>query len=523
MSMIEESVPHSAPSKPLPTPRRTSEENTMLNPNSVASPATLSTTTGAAHVRFPHFSLRISERRLVLLVVDVALINLALLLAVVLFTDFAPSIDNILAVSKWFIVLTAVWYCVALFFNCYDLARSASVLISVRSIVLAAGITIVIYTFIPYLTPPLTSRGLIFYFALMMIASLAIWRVIYARVFVQPWFQQRALVVGAGNAGQTLANAIQTAGAKNANPYQGTGYQLVGFIDDNPLLRGHEIEGITVLGDQESLVQIAKQQHIDEIILAITHRHNIADELFDALLRCREMGLRVVTMAIVFERLTGRVPIDHVGRDLEMVVPTHDNAGERAYLLIKRGIDILAALAGLMVMGLVAPAVWLINQRTSPGPLMYRQRRVGQGGRIFEIYKFRSMRPDAEKGTGAVWARKNDDRITPAGRFLRKTRLDELPQCLNILKGDMSLIGPRPERPEFVNALSLILPFYRARHAVKPGLTGWAQVRYGYGSTKEDAHTKLEYDLYYVKHASLLLDIMIILQTAPVMLLAKGT
>ena len=139
------------------------------------------------------------------------------------------------------------------------------------------------------------------------------------------------------------------------------------------------------------------------------------------------------------------------------------------------------------------------------------------------MYKFRSMRPDAEQRTGAVWARQNDDRITPAGRILRKTRLDELPQFINILKGNMSLIGPRPERPEFVSALSLMLPFYRARHAVKPGITGWAQIRYGYGSSNQDAHAKLEYDLYYVKHASPLLDTVIMLQTIPVMLLAKGT
>ena len=146
-----------------------------------------------------------------------------------------------------------------------------------------------------------------------------------------------------------------------------------------------------------------------------------------------------------------------------------------------------------------------------------------EGGKVFEVYKFRSMRPDAERGTGAVWARQGDNRITQSGRILRKTRLDELPQFINVLMGDMSLIGPRPERPEFVNALSLMIPYYRARHAVKPGITGWAQVKFGYGSTHEDSRIKLEHDLYYVKHASPLLDIMIALQTPLIMLLAKGT
>ena len=262
---------------------------------------------------------------------------------------------------------------------------------------------------------------------------------------------------------------------------------------------------------------------MERLILAITNSQTISDEMMNALLQCREMGLRVVTMATVYERLTGRVPIDYVGRDLYMVLPMDDSAMERAYKIIKRLVDVVSGLAGLFFMGVAIIPIAIANQLSSPGPLFYKQRRVGQGGKIFEVYKFRSMRPDAEKGTGAVWARKGDDRITPAGRILRKTRLDELPQVINVLKGDMSLIGPRPERPEFVNALSLMIPYYRARHAVKPGITGWAQVRFGYGNTHEDSRIKLEHDLYYVKHANPLLDMMIALQTPLIMLLAKGT
>jgi exopolysaccharide biosynthesis polyprenyl glycosylphosphotransferase len=347
--------------------------------------------------------------------------------------------------------------------------------------------------------------------------------VVYAKLFVQPWFQQRALVVGAGKAGQVLISAIQAAPANDANPYRGTGYQLVGVIDDDPARRGEMIEGVPILGDHRAMVQLAKTLRVNEIILAITHRHAIADELFDALLHCREAGLRVTMMATVYERLTGRVPIDHVGRDLEAVLPTGDNAGERLYQLTKRLVDIVSAIVFLTLMSIMIIPIAICNAKDSPGPLFYKQRRVGQGGKIIEVYKFRSMRPDAEKGTGAVWAKKNDDRITSIGRILRKHRLDEMPQFINVLKGEMSLIGPRPERPEFVNALSLMLPFYRARHAVKPGITGWAQIRYGYGSTNDDSHVKLEYDLYYVNHASPVLDTMIILQTLPVMLLGKGT
>jgi exopolysaccharide biosynthesis polyprenyl glycosylphosphotransferase len=466
--------------------------------------------------------LRVSERRVVLMLVDMLLVNLALIVAASLSGSLVPTFDNILAYNKWFIVLTVVWYGVATFFDSYSLSRAASTTASLKVSLLAAGVTVVLYTFIPFVTPEWEARSLFFAQLALTIGAVAAWRVTYARVFVQPSFQQRAIVVGAGKAGRALAAAIQAAPANDANPYRGTGYQLLGFIDDDPVQRTAMIEGVPVLGDHRALVQVAKQLHVDEIILAVTHRHAIEDDLFNALLHCRELGFRVVTMPTVYERLTGRLPIDHVGRDLEMVVPMDDNAGERAYQAGKRVMDLLMGTVGLLLMGLVMIPVAISNARTSPGPLFYKQRRIGQGGKIFEVYKFRSMRPDAEKSTGAVWAQKNDNRITPAGRILRKTRLDEMPQFINVMRGEMSVIGPRPERPEFVNALSLLLPFYRARHAVKPGITGWAQIRYGYGSTNEDSHVKLEYDLYYVKHASPLLDLRIVLQTLPVMLLGKG-
>jgi len=177
---------------------------------------------------------------------------------------------------------------------------------------------------------------------------------------------------------------------------------------------------------------------------------------------------------------------------------------------------------GLVFLALLMPALALANRLGSPGPLFYRQARVGRRGQPFQVLKFRSMIPDAEAASGAVWAADNDPRITAVGRFLRRTRLDELPQVINVLRGEMSLIGPRPERPEFVEQLAHSIPFYRARHSVRPGLSGWAQVQYRYGNTADDSRIKLEYDLYYVKHASFLLDLRIALQTIGVMLAFKG-
>lgn len=184
--------------------------------------------------------------------------------------------------------------------------------------------------------------------------------------------------------------------------------------------------------------------------------------------------------------------------------------------------DLLVATGCLLILGLLIPLVALFNRLDTPGPLFYRQTRVGLGGRLFQVIKFRSMRADAEGGTGAVWAAADDPRITGVGRWLRKSRLDELPQVINVLRGEMSIIGPRPERPEFVDDLARQIPYYRARHAVKPGITGWAQVRYGYGNTVDDARTKLEYDLYYVRHASFYLDSLIALKTVGVMFKLQG-
>jgi exopolysaccharide biosynthesis polyprenyl glycosylphosphotransferase len=469
------------------------------------------------------FNLRNSERYVVLGAFDLFLVSSALVMALTLTGEFTPSLADMWANNKWFITLAIVWLGCANFFDCYSLVRAASTTASVRNTLLAVIATIIVYTLMPYLTPPLASRGTIFYFACFAIALVLGWRIVYAQLFVQPRFQQRALVVGASAAGMALIAAMRTARRDDANPYRGTGYEVVGFVDDDPRLHHTQVDGVEVLGDNQRLAEMAQELSVNEIILAVANAQNISDEMMNALLNCRELGLRVVTMATVYERLTGRVPIDYVGRELQLVLPMDDNALERAFKIAKRLVDFAAALFGLAVTGMAMVPIWIVNRFTSPGPLFYKQRRVGQGGKIFAMYKFRSMRPDAERGTGAVWARQGDDRITPAGKLMRKTRIDELPQFINVLKGEMSLIGPRPERPEFVNALALIVPYYRARHAVKPGITGWAQVKFGYGNTHQDTRIKLEYDLYYVKHASFLLDVLIALQTPLIMLLGRGT
>jgi lipopolysaccharide/colanic/teichoic acid biosynthesis glycosyltransferase len=215
------------------------------------------------------------------------------------------------------------------------------------------------------------------------------------------------------------------------------------------------------------------------------------------------------------------VAVEHASRDIELATGKPEGSFDRLYGVIKRCVDLAGSVIGLIVLAVLIPVVWLANRVSSPGPLYYRQERVGLGGKSFEMIKFRSMKPDAEIDE-AVWASAQDGRVTPIGRVLRGTHLDELPQAVNVLRGEMSLVGPRPERPEFVQKLSQTIPFYRARHCMKPGITGWAQVHQDYGDSVERAREKLEYDLYYVKRASSFLDLVIVLRTISKMVGFRG-
>jgi len=473
-------------------------------------------------VQLPNLHLRFSERKLLLAIVDLITANAALFAAVAWRAQPLQAVEH--AHEIWWIVsLSILWLVVGLFLNIYDLALAASPLHSAWASGRAVLITSICYLFIPYVTPALPpSRLEAALFPLFATTGIITWRIVYAQVFVQPAFHQRALVIGAGWAGQTLARAISERDDNGANPYRGTGYQILGYIDDDPAKQGQHVEGVPVLGTRRDLLRLVRELHPDELILAITHSATIHSELFQAILDCRELGLPITTMSSLYERITGRVPVEHAGRDLYVVLPVDQPAGHRIYMVLRSILDRMVALAGCILLLALLPLVWLVNHFTAPGDVFYCQERVGLGGKTFQLLKFRSMVMDAEKHTGAVWATPDDPRVTPMGRILRITRLDELPQCWNILKGDMSLIGPRPERPEFVASLARDIPFYRVRHAVKPGVTGWAQVKHTYCASVDDSLVKLQYDLYYIKHQGPYLDLLITLKTIQVMLGLKG-
>ncbi|MDX1614266.1 MAG: sugar transferase [Candidatus Promineifilaceae bacterium] len=472
--------------------------------------------------RVPSLSLRLGERRLLLVALDIFLLCLSLVIALRLRTELVPTLMEIWPNYKWYVTLGLLWMLVASVLDIYNLEVAANPGLGGWVVVRAVAFTTIAYLAIPWLTPPLQNRSQGFLFVLLATISVTVWRLLYARVLVRPVFLRRVLVVGAGWSGRTLAEAIRTLSASGESAAgRGGAIQIVGFVDDDPK-QPSTVEGLPVVGDSTRLAQLVDELDIDEIVIAITDTKAISPRLFEAILDCRERSVAVVAMTTFYERVTGRVAFEHASRNIETVTGRDDADSLRFYGLVKRIIDIVGAIVGLAVMLPMLPLLALVNRMTCPGPLFFRQRRVGKGGRVFEVIKFRSMRPDAERDIGPTWAAESDQRVTSVGRWLRKTHLDELPQVINVLRGEMSLVGPRPERPEFVDLLSDRVPFYRARHSVQPGITGWAQIHQNYGDSIEKAREKLEYDFFYIKRAGPILDTVILLRTISKVLSFQG-
>jgi exopolysaccharide biosynthesis polyprenyl glycosylphosphotransferase len=462
-----------------------------------------------------------TDRKWLLLGADLLIVNATLAAVVILWNDLPLESFMQGAQVKWFVTLTCVWLIIGTVLDVYNLARAASTSAIIGSAGSAACVTALVYLAIPWLTPPILRRSYAFGLVTLLTGTLMTWRIFYARMLVQPFFRHYGLIVGSSPASLDLARAIQRAGqGGDANPFRGSGYEILGQVTDAAV--SDPTGDIPVLGDMQKLMRLARQSGVDEIILANANEHELSLEAREVLLDCREVGLRISSLANVYERLTGRLPVHFAAYDVQLLLSPDDSPSARLYGASKRGIDIVLSLLGLLGLGVILPLVALANALGSPGPLFYRQQRIGKGGRPFMVIKLRSMVPDAERCTGAVWCGKDDPRITKVGRLLRRSRLDETPQLLNVLRGEMSIVGPRPERPSFVGRLSQELPLYRARHAVKPGLTGWAQVHLEYGDSIEDSREKLEYDLYYVRHASLYLDLLTLLHTVRVVIGLKG-
>lgn len=294
---------------------------------------------------------------------------------------------------------------------------------------------------------------------------------------------------------------------------------VCGFVDDSPKMVGRSIVNPSVLGTHRDLEELVAKHQVDRIVVEMQDRRGRLP--MDKLLGLKVQGISIEDATSLYERITGKIPIENL-KPSWMIFNTGFEVS-RSMVLQKRILSLAIAVLLLILFGPIMLLAAILIKLDSPGSVFYRQERVGQDGRVFTLWKFRSMQENAEKQSGPVWSGPNDGRVTRVGRVLRRTRLDELPQLFNVLKGDMSIVGPRPERPHFVKELSALIPFYGLRHAVKPGLTGWAQIKYEYGNTVRDAVEKLQYDLFYIKHMSWLLDSLIALETAKTILVRKGS
>lgn len=411
----------------------------------------------------------------------------------------------------WFFLLPVIW--IIFLIELYDAHRSTRRGDTLKGIFIAATVSLIIYLIVYFTSEPnsLPRRGVAIFLICVTLGTI-VWRMIYIRIFTAPRFLRRMLIVGAGKAGSTLSRIVRSIRPRP--------FEVVGFIDDDPEKEGMVKEGFPVLGSGTELISIIKKEGITDLIFAITGDMNAA--MFRSLVNAEESGIEITTMPKVYEELTGRVPIFLLQSDwlLRSFVDQYHANG--FYEVTKRLIDIIAGLIGIFFLILTYPLVALLIWIDSGTPVIFKQTRLGRSGMEYEIRKYRTMKKDAEADGKARMAQENDERVTRLGKILRKSHIDELPQFINVLKGEMSLIGPRPERPEFVDKLQEEIPFYRARLFVKPGFTGWAQVNQNYAATVEESGIKLEYDLYYIKHRNLLLDLLILIRTAGAVLGLKG-
>lgn len=406
-------------------------------------------------------------------------------------------------VPLWFYILPLVW--LLLMIESYDTHSAGNWRKTLRGIAVAPIVGLLAYSLLFTINLDPNSLPRIAVGAFLVLASFLTlgWRAIYIRLYTSSGLMRRVLIVGAGKAGHSLADIYR----KLSPPP----FILLGFIDDDLRKKSKSYFGFAVLGTSEHLLDIIEDYRVSDIVVAINGE--IKGETFQTILDTQERGVEISRMPIMYEELTQRVPIEHLESDWVIRSFVDQVRVSGTYELAKRLMDILGGFVGTLAFMLLFPFTAIAILLESGFPIFYSQTRLGKGGSVFRIYKFRTMKQDAEADGEAKAAVENDPRVTKVGNFLRRTRLDEMPQFLSVLQGEISLVGPRAERPELVAEYQKQIPFYRARLLVKPGLTGWAQINYGYVATIRETVVKLEYDLYYIKHRTLNMDMNIVLRT----------
>ena len=384
----------------------------------------------------------------------------------------------------------------------------------VVSVIQTVGAACVILGILYYWMPMLViGRGVVVVASVVIVVLVSGWRMVFDWVSPRLKPAERLLIVGGSSAAIDLATELYERRTE-------LGVELVGFVDPDAKSVGPSRFHWRILGKVDDIPAIVREHQVDRVVVSLADARGKLS--MDQLLAMKlNDGIRFDHLASVYETFTGKIAVENL-RPSWLIFSEGFRKG-RAQAFVKRALDILLSVVGLVLALPLLVLSAIAIRITSPGPALYHQRRVGKHGVAFTIHKFRSMSVDAEATTGAVWAVKGDPRVTPVGRFLRRTRLDEIPQLWNVLIGDMSFVGPRPERPEFVSDLMAQIPYYGQRHIVRPGLTGWAQVRHRYGSTEEDALQKLQYELFYIKNMSMAFDMFIVFETIKTVLVRRGS
>ena len=458
------------------------------------------------------FRVFVPATAVVLLLSEILLITSAFIIAVYLSLDVDPWVNLIYDGGLVHLIPVLVTILLGMHFNdLYSQFYVKSRIVLLQQLCLVMGGAFLFQGLLSYLIPDVrVSAHVMAVGSGLAVVAIYFWRVLFSTFAIKVMGRDSLLMVG----GSPLLEDI----ARHLEEHPELGLAVAGYVDDahQP---GDRLTGGKVLGAIADLKEIVQATKPNRIVVGMTERRSrmpVAD-----LLELRFAGNIIEEAATAFERLCGRVCLKEL-RPAQLIY-SGELGPRQQNLVVQTVLNRVVAVAGLVVASPVMALTALAVKFSSPGPILYRQVRVGLDDVPFTVYKFRSMRADAEAVTGAVLASKDDPRVTKVGKIIRKLRFDELPQLFNTLKGDMSIVGPRPERPEFVRELSQKIPYYRQRHCVRPGITGWAQINFKYGETLEDTMTKLEYDLYYIKNMSLSLDTYIIFHTVKTMLLSRGS
>jgi sugar transferase (PEP-CTERM system associated) len=449
------------------------------------------------------------SRRWLLFFGDTALIIAASYLSLLIRSGkFYPVLSVHTGASVFTLFLYVVMFYI---FDLYNLYRSFFVRDTLLRALAAVGAAGMFSSFLFYSLPSWKyGRGILLIQMAAVLVLTIIWRRFFALLFHMSVEKENVLILGAGSCGKEISRLLEG----KLSPYR-----VVGFLDDDPLKKGKQLNDITILDAINRLPELAAEQKIKTAIFAITG--NIPAELMKQLGSFRLNGIKILPMYNIYEKLAMRIPIRYINDTWFVFSPGFILISREYIQKVKRLTDFLASSFLFLIFFPVVIITAIAIRLESSGPVFFRQERMGMGNKSFILWKFRSMYQNAEEN-GAVWAEKNDSRVTRVGKWIREFRIDEIPQLINVMKGEMSLIGPRPERPEFVKDLEKEIPYYSIRHAVRPGITGWAQINYRYGASFKDAAVKLEYDLYYIKNMSLLMDLKILLRTVGVVLFRDG-